>query len=282
MIEMDMALRENTYTGFKIASLVFAAGRGSRMKDVETNKTLLPLVPGKPVTDREKSHPIIYEIIKNLPPGPKAVVVHYKQDDVRKITEGLNLTYCEQKDLNGTGGALLAARDFLINTSCNQIVITMGDVPFVKRATYDLLTEKLQSFDMVVLGFEPEGKQKYGVLETKNRHVIKITEWKYWKDYPKDRQDSLTICNSGIYAIKKRSLLHYLDILRSQPHTVYKNVNGKTVERKEYFLTDIIEYMHKDGLSVGYVLAKNTDEVMGVDTPEALARARTLFRARKE
>ena len=276
-----MELKKDTYTDLKIASLIFAAGRGSRMKGVETNKTLLPLVPGESIRDREKSHPIICEIIKNLPPGPKAVVVHYKQEDVMEVTEGLNLTYCEQKDLNGTGGALFAARDFLINTPCDQVIITMGDVPFVKRATYDLLIHRLEAFDMVVLGFGPKLKHKYGVIETKQNQVIRITEWKYWKDYPKDRQDSLTICNSGIYAIKKKFLLHYLDILNLQPHIVYKEVNGQTVERKEYFLTDIIEYMYRDGLFVGYVLAENEDEVMGIDTPEALLKARELFTFRK-
>jgi len=32
--------------------------------------------------------------------------------------------------MNGTGGALFAARDFLINTPYDQVIITMGDVPF--------------------------------------------------------------------------------------------------------------------------------------------------------
>ena len=57
----------------EIASIIFAAGKGSRMKGFEGNKTLLPLVPGKSPFDG--SNPILLQILDNLPPGPKALVI---------------------------------------------------------------------------------------------------------------------------------------------------------------------------------------------------------------
>jgi bifunctional UDP-N-acetylglucosamine pyrophosphorylase/glucosamine-1-phosphate N-acetyltransferase len=259
------------------ASLIFAAGRGSRMKDVNTNKTLFPLVESDSLENG--SNPILLEILKNLPSGPKAVVVNYKKEDVIQATSGYGLIYCEQPELNGTGGALLAAQSFLKENDFEHVIITMGDVPFVKKTTYGLLVQKLKNYDMVVLGFQPESKKQYGVLDIDKSRVTRITEWEYWKKYPLETQRQLKICNSGIYAIKKETLMRYLSVLGSRPHTVHKTVKGQPVERKEYFITDIIEYMDTDGLSVGYVLAKDEDEVMGIDNKESLKRAREIFGA---
>ncbi|MCF8129902.1 MAG: NTP transferase domain-containing protein, partial [Deltaproteobacteria bacterium] len=60
------------------ASIILAAGRGSRMKSYGGSKTLLPLIQGaSPYSGRR---PILPHIIENLPPGPKAVVVHHKKE----------------------------------------------------------------------------------------------------------------------------------------------------------------------------------------------------------
>ena len=102
----------------KIASLVLAAGRGSRMKDFDGSKTLLPLIPGK--SHYEGKTPIILEILNKLPSGPKAIVVNHKKEDVIEATRGFDLTYCEQPVLNGTGGALIALQAVQEFAGCNQ------------------------------------------------------------------------------------------------------------------------------------------------------------------
>ena len=261
----------------KTASVILAAGRGSRMKGYSGNKTLLPLLPDKSVY--EGRHPILFHILANLPPGPKAVVINHKKDDVITATRDLDLHYHEQPELNGTGGALLAALAFLKTGEYDHLIVTMGDVPFVKKNTYMTLLEELKNHELIVLGFRPESKKQYGVLETDGNQVKKITEWKYWKKYPEKRQQKLQICNSGIYAAKKEVLLRYLPVLASRPHLVEKKVNGILSNVKEYFITDIIEYMHDDGLSVGYAPAEDEEEVMGIDDLAALTRAQEIFGA---
>ena len=262
----------------KTASLILAAGRGSRMKGYSGNKTLLPLLPEK--SFYEGQHPILFHILKNLPPGPKAMVVNHKKDDVITATRDLDLTYHKQPELNGTGGALLAALAFLETGDYDRLVVTMGDVPFVEKNTYMELVKGIKDHELIVLGFRPKSRKQYGVLETDGDQVKKITEWKYWKKYPEKRQQELQICNSGIYAAKKETLLRYLPVLASRPHLVEKEVNGRLSNVKEYFITDIIEYMHDDGLSVGYILAEDEEEVMGIDDLAALIRAQEIFGAR--
>lgn len=259
-------------------SVILAAGRGSRMKDYDGNKTLLPLLPsGSPYEGR---HPILRHIIRNLPPGPKALVVHHRKEEVMAATRSLGLTYCLQPQLNGTGGALLAAREFLEKSGPGRIIITMGDVPLVRKTTYETLCARLSDHSMVILGFRPPDKKQYGVLETRGEQVLRIIEWKYWKTYPRERQRSLGICNSGIYAARKDHLLRYLSILASRPHVIRKTVGGRRIEIREFFITDLVEYMRDDGLSVGHILARDADEVLGVDDRPALEKAQEIFRRR--
>jgi len=259
----------------KIVSVIFAAGRGSRMKDYAGNKTLLPLSPGK--TPYEGHCPILLHILAQLPPGPKAVIVNHAKEDVIQATEDMGVAYREQPELNGTGGALLAAMDFLSSESAEIVIITMGDVPFVKEETYARMTQSLEAHSLVVLGFTPKARKQYGVLETNGKQVMKITEWKYWSRYPEEKKRGLRICNSGIYAVRGDVLLDILPVLASRPHVVQKEINGRMADVKEYFVTDMVEYVREAGFSTGYILAENEEEVMGVDDLAALKRAQEIY-----
>ena len=246
------------------------------MKGFDGNKTLLPLVSAK--SNYDGRCPILLEVLGNLPSQETAIVINHKKEDVIKTTRGIDITYIEQPELNGTGGALLAARPFIAEQGCEQVIITMGDVPFVKKTTYVSLVNNLKEKRLVVLGFRPEIKKQYGVLEVEGDIVKRIIEWKYWERYSKKRQKSFQICNSGIYAIRKDDLLHFLLVLASRPHKVRKEIDGKIKELEEFFITDLIEYMNRDGLPVGYVIAEDEEEVMGIDDFPALVRAREIYR----
>lgn len=259
----------------KTASVILAAGRGSRMTGFDGNKTLLPLDPKD--SPYSGSHPILLQILSNLPRGPKALVINYQKQAVIAATRGLHLTYCEQPALNGTGGGLLAARPFLESQNCNQVIITMGDVPFVKAPTYLALVKRLKVSSLAVLGFTPKHKKQYGVLETHETKVSKIIEWKYWRRYPEKKRQNFKICNAGIYAARRSELLHYLSVLVSRPHRVQKKIDGKLRDVEEYFITDLVEYMHQDGLPVGFTVSENEEEVMGVDDFLALKKAQRIF-----
>ena len=157
-----------------VGAIIMAAGRGSRMKGYTGNKTLLPLVPGASLF--EGRHPLLLQLMQNLPAGPKVVVVNHCKDDVIQATRGLGVSYCEQPRLNGTGGAILAAQAFIESQTCRRFIITMGDVPFVRPETYTRLVQSLDGNDIVILGFCPSDKKQYGVLEIEAQKVQKITE----------------------------------------------------------------------------------------------------------
>lgn len=261
----------------KTASIVLAAGKGSRMTGYEGNKTLLPLVPAGPAA-YEGSRPLLVEVLENLPPGPKGIVVHHFADEVEAATRGHGASYIPQPRLNGTGGALLAARAFLQDAAADCVIITMGDVPLIRPATYLRLLEKLEDSKLAVLAFEPRDRAQYGLLELADGRVTGIVEWKYWRSYPPERQRELRFCNAGVYAAERLTLLEYMARLANKPHVVQKQWDDRQVAIEEFFLTDMVELMSQDGLAVGMVLA-DEEEVMGVDTPQALAAAQKKYAA---
>lgn len=260
----------------EVISVVMAAGRGSRMNAFDGNKTLLPLVPEKGLF--EGREPILVHVLRSLPRGGKAVIVHHRAEDVMAATQDFAPTYCRQPELNGTGGALLAVQGFLASQACDRLLITMGDVPFVRPETYARLVGKLDTHEMAALGFQPADRKQYGVLEIDGDRVLRITEWKYWREYPEEKQAALAVCNAGIYAARREVLVRYLSVLESRPQVVQKMRDGKMTAIREYFLTDIVEYMNADGLSVGYVLVEDEMETMGVDDPPALEKAQAYYR----
>jgi bifunctional UDP-N-acetylglucosamine pyrophosphorylase/glucosamine-1-phosphate N-acetyltransferase len=264
-------------SAYQTASIIMAAGRGSRMKGYSGNKTLLPLLPSDSPFVGQR--PILTHLISNLPEGPKAIIINHCKEDVAAAMGGLDVSFCEQPVLNGTGGAILAAKEFISGQPCERLVVTMGDVPFVQKETYARMVRLLDDNDIVILGFRPEDKKQYGVLEIESEHVTKITEWKYWKDYPDEKQQKLSICNSGIYAVGKEALETYLPVLASRPQIVAKEVNGQMVQIEEFFITDLIEYMVADERSVGFLVVEDEVETMGIDDLAALEKAQAIYSA---
>jgi bifunctional UDP-N-acetylglucosamine pyrophosphorylase/glucosamine-1-phosphate N-acetyltransferase len=255
-------------------SIVFAAGKGTRMTGYGGNKTLLPLVAGKSRFEGER--PLLREVLDNLPPGPKGVVVHHLADEVRKSVQAPDVDFIFQEETNGTGGALLSARTVIESVRTGNIIITMGDVPLIRPATYLKLLEMLERRPMALLGFEPRDRARYGMLEIDGGRVARIVEWEYWKDYLPEKQARLQYCNAGVYAARRPVLLEYMAELERLPHKVRKIRDGKETTIKEYFLTDLVEMMYARGLDVG-MIAVPEQEVIGVDTPESLETVQRLY-----
>jgi bifunctional N-acetylglucosamine-1-phosphate-uridyltransferase/glucosamine-1-phosphate-acetyltransferase GlmU-like protein len=259
-------------------SIVFAAGRGTRMHGYTGNKTLLPLIPGR--SAHEGDHPLLLEVLANLPPGPVGIVVNHCAEDVQRATRDFSVAYIPQPITNGTGGALLAARRFLEEATPEAVIITMGDVPLIRRATYVRLLRMLDGEKLAILAFQPRNRAQYGMLEMDGERVLRIVEWKYWHTYSAEEQGGLKFCNAGVYAAKRSVLIDYLDHLAGHPHHVRKQQGDGWVDIEEYFLTDLVELMAGDGLSIGWVTVPE-EEVTGVDTPEALREVQKRYRINK-
>lgn len=65
--------------------------------------------------------------------------------------------------------------------------------------------------------------------------------------------------------------------MEKKPHKVNKERNGKMVTIEEFFITDLVELMSEAGLKVGYIVAEDETEVMGIDDLPSLLKAQEIF-----
>jgi bifunctional UDP-N-acetylglucosamine pyrophosphorylase/glucosamine-1-phosphate N-acetyltransferase len=92
-----------------------------------------------------------------------------------------------------------------------------------------------------------------------------------------ERKRQFEVFNTGIYAARKPSLLKCLNELERRPHRVQKERQGRMEVVEEYFITDLVELMSHGGLLVGFTVAEEEQEVMGIDTVDDLAVAQRIF-----
>jgi UDP-N-acetylglucosamine diphosphorylase/glucosamine-1-phosphate N-acetyltransferase len=247
-------------TGEKAAfsTIILAAGKGTRMKS-ELAKVLHP-IGGTPM--------LSYTVAAARAAGSSkiAVVIGHQSERIREIFQDRDLIFVEQKELLGTGHAVLQAKG-AFGGEREDIVILCGDVPLVRPETLKALHEKKRQdrAAVVVLTMIVDNPDGYGrVLKTEDGQVIRIVEE---KDATAEEKRVREI-NTGIYCAESRFLFAAVGRL--------ENNNAQ----REYYLTDIIEIASQDGLRVTSLTVSNPREVMGINTLEELRQAETILKNR--
>jgi UDP-N-acetylglucosamine diphosphorylase/glucosamine-1-phosphate N-acetyltransferase len=178
-----------------------------------------------------------------------------KMPDIRKKIE-----YVIQDNPLGTGHAVLCCKNNLESTiNVNKIVVLSGDVPLITYNTLYKLINALSSVNILISNIdEPYG---YGRIVLENNKIIKIIEE---KDCSEDNK-KINLINSGIYAFDKTVLLKYIDKL--------DNNNSQ----KEFYLTQIFEFINQDKLDINYIIVENNNEILGVNNIEQLTNLNKII-----
>ena len=245
--EEDMQTREPE--GF--STIILAAGKGTRMKS-DLAKVLHPLC-GAPM--------LTYPVAAARAAGSEkiVVVIGHQAEQIREKFRDQGLIFVEQRELLGTGHAVLQAAKAFRDYD-GAIVILCGDVPLILPGTVKTLYERHRSARaaVTVLTTIPEAPAGYGrVVKAADGHVLKIVEE---KDATMDEKKIREI-NTGIYCVENGFLFTTVAAL------------GNRNAQREYYLTDIIEIACKNGLMATSFPASDPMEVMGINTPEELERA---------
>lgn len=169
-----------------------------------------------------------------------------------------------QQEQRGTAHAVLAARDALEGHS-GDVFILYGDTPLIRRETVERMrTELGRGAHAAVLGFEPENPTGYGrLLLNEEGRLAAIRE----ESDATSAERKIRLCNSGVFAFRVPNLAHLLNRIESG------NAKG------EYYLTDIVGILRKEGLETVVVRA-DAEEVMGVNSRAELAAAEGIFQKR--
>jgi len=233
------------------STIIIAAGKGTRMKS-DIAKVLHPL-GGVPLL----SWPI--KAAREAGSSRIVVVIGHQGERIRALFQEPDLIFVEQKELLGTGHAVLQAQNAFPGQSA-EVVILCGDVPLIKPATIRALYEKRKTDRAAVTVLttvvaEPAG---YGrVIKSGDGRVARIVEE---KDATGEEKLVREI-NTGIYCVESQFLF-----------AAVAGLDDKNAQR-EYYLTDIVAIACQKGLRATSLTVSDPAEVAGINTPEDLQRA---------
>ena len=243
-----------------IAVIILAAGMGTRMKSDKAK--VLHNILGRPM--------VLYvtETAKKIAGSNIVLVIGNQAEEVREIvSEQYDAKFVLQKQRLGTGHAVSCAVPEIPGHAEN-VLILCGDVPLITSDTLTLLVREHlgAGHDVSLLAVEMEEPEGYGrILTDKAMHVAGIAE----EADATPEQKKIRIINAGVYCVRKRFLKSALQKISSD------NAQG------EFYLTDIIKIGYEEGRSLGMLLCKNAEEVIGVNTPSELMRVETIIKTGK-
>ncbi len=239
------------------ALILLAAGQGTRMNS-ELPKVLHPIGHA----------PMFAHALASahaLEPERTVLVVGHGGDQVAKEAAKIDedIVIARQEEQLGTAHAVLQAKEALAGFEGDAIVL-YGDTPFISEETILRMVEARNSADVVVLGFEAADPARYGRLVMDGDKLTRIVEYKD----ASEAERAITLCNSGLIAADASVLFELLEQVGND------NAAG------EYYLPDIVEIAWATGRTATAVSCDES-ETLGVNTRVELARAESIFQARK-
>lgn len=242
----------------KIAAIVLAAGKGTRMKaPPDKNKVVFEL-DNKPIIS------YTYETLLQCGFEKIVVVVGYASESVKNAL-GNKVTYALQEVPQGTGHAVKVALPHISDEYETIISLYGDDSAFYPASLLKLLLDEHQQYQAEVTVMTLHKKDPTGlgrIIRNDQNQVIAIVEEK--NASPEEKV--ITEINTGLYCFNHQFLRQALDSIDKNP------VTG------EYYLTDVIGYACANGFKVHAVTWPSDDIWYGVNTPEQLEEASTRMR----
>ncbi len=239
--------------------LILAAGKGTRMESFEP-KVLQPIC-GKPMLG------YVIKLVKKIGIRDTIVIINNKSQGRQvKSFLGKDIETIEQKQLLGTANAVNQARRLLKDYEGNLLIL-YGDTPLLTEMTTDKLLEHHVATDaactlLTAILKNPTG---YGrIIKNGLGRIKTIVEEKDSSIYEKVIEE----VNVGVYCFKSKDLFLAL-----------KKVKANNT-KKEFYLTDIIKIFYAQGLKIESVSTESTEEILGINSKNDLAKAHDIIRWR--
>ena len=244
------------------AAIVLAAGKGVRMRSERAK--VLHEIAGKPIIDH------VIATLHGAGIGRIVVVIGHQGEEVQEHLQGsfpeLKLEFCWQREQKGTGHAVMMAKEQMSDFD-GTILVTAGDVPFISQQTLSALFAQHESCEAsaTCLSAVLADATGYGriVRDGDSDRLLEIVEHKD----ASDKILAMNEINSGIFTFSASELFAALSAVNTD------NSQG------EYYLTDVIAILNKDGRICSICRAGNPDEVRGVNSLEQLKELERLFSA---
>lgn len=237
-------------------AVVLAAGKGTRMRS-ELPKVLHEAA-GAPLLEH------VLRALRPVRPATTVVIVGHGSAMVRERFADSGVVFAEQRELLGTGHALLQAAPAL-EGSRRPVLVLNGDGPLITPTTIALLA-RTQGAErgMTLLSCrvsQPKGLGR--IVRTAAGAIAGIVEEKD----ANEAQLAIDEINPGIYAFDA-------DVFDLCTRLGNDNAVG------EYYITDLIELYLAAGLPVRGIEVEDETEILAVNDAAELARADEALRRR--
>jgi diadenosine tetraphosphate (Ap4A) HIT family hydrolase/CTP:molybdopterin cytidylyltransferase MocA len=242
----------------ELAVVILAAGKGTRMPP-DMPKVLRP-VAGEPLL----AHAL--RTARALAPARLVTVLGHGAEEVRRAVGLGDAEVVLQLEQRGTGDAVMCAEQQMAGFS-GDLLVLYGDVPLLRAETLAGLLEihciEENAATILTAGFtDPTG---YGrIVRDERGFCVGIVEQRDLAPC----QEAIREVNSGIIAFAAARLFPALHDV--QPD----NRQG------EYYLTSVIDLLHRAGERIGTVHLEDEREILGVNTLEELREAERAHIAR--
>lgn len=240
-----------------IASIILAAGKGTRMKS--RLPKVLHKVCGTPMLSQVIRAAVEAGVNRNV------VVIGHEAEMVKQSIDN-EVEWAYQMEQLGTGHAVMQAEKLLSNFD-GRVLVLCGDTPLItSKAIADLIRTHENSGSaatvMTALMDDPTG---YGrIIRDNTGQVQEIVEHKD----STVKQLKINEINTGIYCFEGQQLF---DSLRKISPA---NAQG------EYYLTDVLAIIRKSGELITASQVKDPMETMGINNRIQLAEAEKIMRCR--
>ena len=239
-----------------IASVILAAGQGTRMKSA-LPKVLHPIL-GKPMAWYG------LQAARQVTDSPPVMVVGYGAEQVcREFGEAAR--YVIQEQQLGTGHAVMQAESTL-RGQADLVLVTYADMPLLTADTLKKMieTQKTKGGAFTMLTVVLDDPHGFGrVVREPAGSVLEIVE----EAQASPEQLRIKELNVGVYCFKAEWLWSALPRI--------------PLSRKgEYYLTDLAAIAAADGLAVQALTMDDPLEMIGINTRVHLAEATSLMRER--
>jgi bifunctional UDP-N-acetylglucosamine pyrophosphorylase/glucosamine-1-phosphate N-acetyltransferase len=255
----------------ELAIVILAAGKGTRLKSTRPK-----------VLHQAGGFPLVAHVLRAVAPLVRAgsrragrsrtgaavwVVVGHQAEAVRAAVEPWTTRTVLQRPQLGTGHAVARALPVLPR-DVESVLVLPGDAPLMRTETLRALLQvhRHTGAAATVLTARLDNPFSYGrILRDTAGNVEAIVEQKALQP----EEAAVREVNSGIYCFERARLAPLLGQLgRDNPH-------------REYYLTDVVRLLCRQGHKVAAYVTPDPDEILGANTNAELARVDQLLRWRK-
>lgn len=239
----------------EFTAIILAAGMGTRMKSE------MPKVIHK-ICGRELCGWVI-GAAKKAGANKIVAVVGHKCELVKERLAG-KCEFVLQAEQKGTGHAVMQAADYLKDGCC---VILNGDTPLISAEAIQQAVQyhEQSGNSATVITAVLENADGYGrIVRDAAGNVLRIVEQKDASEEEKKIRE----INSGMYVFDSTALAGALKKLMPN------NAQG------EYYLTDTLEILLKDGKKIGGYTIEDHDEIRGINDRIQLDEAERIMQLR--